>query len=119
MEANSFTVLISNTDDHLRNHAFLYQGQSGWRLSPVYDVNPVPVEVSPRVLSTAIDLEDTTASLAVALSVIGEFNIKPKLAQPIIQEVVLAVSQWRDVATSLGYARQNRTVWPRHLSMMI
>jgi len=41
-----FNVLISNTDDHLRNHAFLYESQKGWRLSPAYDMNPVPVDVN-------------------------------------------------------------------------
>ena len=35
-----FSVLISNTDDHLRNHGFLYEGNRGWRLSPAYDLNP-------------------------------------------------------------------------------
>ena len=58
-----FSILISNTDDHLRNHAFLYAGPAGWRLAPAYDVNPVPVDIKPRVLSTAIDLDDATASL--------------------------------------------------------
>ena len=35
-----FNILISNTDDHLRNHGFLYKGPAGWRLSPAYDLNP-------------------------------------------------------------------------------
>ena len=41
-----FNILISNTDDHLRNHGFLYAGQEGWRLSPAYDLNPVPTALS-------------------------------------------------------------------------
>jgi serine/threonine-protein kinase HipA len=49
-----FNVLISNTDDHLRNHAFVYVGTSGWRLSPAYDLNPVPTDIKPRMLSTSI-----------------------------------------------------------------
>ena len=36
-----FSMAISNTDDHLRNHGFLLT-EKGWRLSPMYDVNPVP-----------------------------------------------------------------------------
>ena len=40
-----FSVLISNTDDHLRNHGFLYDGPDGWRLAPAYDLNPVPVDI--------------------------------------------------------------------------
>ncbi|MBN4056426.1 type II toxin-antitoxin system HipA family toxin, partial [Rhodothermus sp. AH-315-K08] len=53
-----FTVLISNTDDHLRNHGFLYVGDAGWRLSPAYDLNPVPTDIRPRILSTAIEDQD-------------------------------------------------------------
>ena len=46
-----FNILISNTDDHLRNHGFLYAGQEGWRLSPAYDLNPVPTDIKPRILT--------------------------------------------------------------------
>lgn len=49
-----FTVLVSNTDDHRRNHGVLPSGTRGWRLSPLYDVNPTPIEVRPRRLVTAI-----------------------------------------------------------------
>ena len=70
-----FTILISNTDDHLRNHAFLYEGQNGWRLSPAYDLNPVPIDIKPRVLVTAITEDDNTASLALAFEVAGYFEI--------------------------------------------
>jgi serine/threonine-protein kinase HipA len=58
-----FNILISNTDDYLRNHAFLYPGGPGWRLSPAYDLNPVPIDIKPRILSTAINEEDSTGSL--------------------------------------------------------
>ena len=66
-----FNILISNTDDHLRNHGFLYTGQTGWRLSPAYDLNPMPVDLKPRVLSTAITEDDATASLPLAIEVAG------------------------------------------------
>jgi serine/threonine-protein kinase HipA len=39
-----FSILISNTDDHLSNHGFLWSGPAGWRLSPAYDLNPVPID---------------------------------------------------------------------------
>jgi serine/threonine-protein kinase HipA len=45
-----FNILISNTDDYLRNHAFLYPGGPGRRLSPAYDLNPVPIDIKPRIL---------------------------------------------------------------------
>lgn len=97
-----FSILISNTDDHLRNHGFLYEGQGGWRLSPVYDVNPVPVEVKERVLTTAISENDGTASLALALSVAGDFGLKKSEAQVIIAEVGAAVVNWRTIAGKTG-----------------
>ena len=100
-----FTVLISNTDDHLRNHGFLYQRHKGWRLSPVYDVNPTPVDIKMRLLSTAINFDDPTASIDLALSVIDDFRIKKLRAQEIIREVATAVSNWRSVATQFGLSK--------------
>lgn len=97
-----FTVLISDTDDHLRNHGFLYERHKGWRLSPAYDVNPTPAEIKSRMLSTSIDFDDPTASIDLALSVIDDFRIKKPRAHEIIREVVAAVSQWRSVATQFG-----------------
>ena len=49
-------VIISNVDDHLRNHGFLWADKAGWILSPAYDLNPVPTDLKPRILSTNIDL---------------------------------------------------------------
>jgi serine/threonine-protein kinase HipA len=44
-----FSILISNSDDHLRNHGFLYNPTGGWRLAPAYDLNPVPLDIKPRI----------------------------------------------------------------------
>ena len=63
-----FSILTGNTDDHLRNHGFL-RHLRGWVLSPAYDLNPNPD--SPDRLSTAIDLDDTHASIETALAVVG------------------------------------------------
>jgi serine/threonine-protein kinase HipA len=98
-----FNVLISNTDDHLRNHAFIYVGRSGWRLAPAYDINPVPTDVKPRLLSTSIAEDpDLSASLELALEVAGHFGLKPKAARQVIREVHDAVRDWRKVAKSFG-----------------
>jgi serine/threonine-protein kinase HipA len=97
-----FSILISNTDDHLRNHGFLWDGPAGWRLSPAYDVNPVPIDIKPRVLTTAIDMDDGTASLKLALEVAGYFELSPAGAQQIAAEVGKAVVRWRTTAKKLG-----------------
>lgn len=100
-----FTVLISNTDDHLRNHAFLYESQKGWRLSPAYDMNPVPLDVKPRILSTAIDPEDNNASLDLAFAAAEYFGLKKDEAKAIAAEVGAAVGQWRQEAQKAGIAK--------------
>ena len=96
-----FSVLVSNSDDHLRNHGFLYE-TAGWRLSPAYDMNPVPVDIKPRVLTTAIDEVDATASLDLALEVASHFGVKPDKAKRIVREVGAAVALWRRTALALG-----------------
>jgi serine/threonine-protein kinase HipA len=98
-----FTVLVSNTDDHLRNHGFLYRGNQGWRLSPAYDLNPVPTDVGPRVLSTAIgEGDDRSASVELAFLVAGHFGLEDAEAHEVVARVGQAVAQWRDVARGLG-----------------
>jgi serine/threonine-protein kinase HipA len=100
-----FNILISNTDDHLRNHGFLYAGQEGWRLSPAYDLNPVPVDIKPRILATAINEEDSTASLALAMEVAEYFELDEATARKIAAEVGKAVSKWRDEAARHGVGK--------------
>ena len=100
-----FTVLISNTDDHLRNHGFLYSGNAGWRLSPAYDLNPVPIDLKPRYLSTAIDLDDTQASIDLTLSVAHYFALDADGARAIANDVSRTVRDWRKVASGLGLSR--------------
>lgn len=97
-----FSILISNTDDHLRNHGFLYHNDQGWSLSPVYDINPTPTSIKARILTTAIDLDNGTASLDLALSVAKDFGLKPTEAKSIIQRIGLAVSKWKQHALTLG-----------------
>ena len=97
-----FSILISNTDDHLRNHGFLWAGPSGWRLSPAYDLNPVPTDIKPRVLSTTIDLDNGTASLKLALEVASYFELGEAEAHRIAGQTGQAVATWRKQAAKLG-----------------
>lgn len=93
----AFNILISNTDDHLRNHGFLYGGK-GWRLAPAFDLNPVPVELKARALSLAINEADNTAALEIALEVANHFGLKDRVAREIVREVGKAVSTWKEEA---------------------
>ena len=98
----AFNVLVSNTDDHLRNHGFLYEDGLGWRLSPAYDLNPTPTDIRPRVLATNIDEHDGTASLDRVLATAEYYGIGMGQAQRIAGEVGVAVATWREEADRLG-----------------
>jgi len=99
------SILISNTDDHLRNHGFLYEGPQGWRLAPAYDLNPVPADIKPRILSTTINQDDGTASLDSVLKVAKYFGLDGKEARKIAREVAEANGRWRAAAAALGLAK--------------
>jgi serine/threonine-protein kinase HipA len=99
-----FSILIANTDDHLRNHGFLYDAAGGWRLAPAYDLNPVPLDIRPRVLTTTIDEHDGTGSLELAFQTAAHYGLKPEKARTIAGEVSGAVNGWGQVAKSLNLA---------------
>lgn len=104
-----FNILVSNTDDHLRNHGFLHYS-GGWVLSPAYDMNPVPEDVGPRVLSLAIDEHgDRTANLQLALDAAEYYGLNSEEARQVAGEVAAAVSKWRELAGKFGIsaAQQN------------
>lgn len=97
----AFSILISNTDDHLRNIGFLHTSGSSWRLSPAFDLNPNP-EPGPRFLSTAIDDGETRASVSVLLEVAPFFRLDDGAAMDILREVHDAVQGWIEVAEANG-----------------
>ena len=89
-----FSICVSNTDDHLRNHGFLLT-RSGWRLAPAYDLNPEPDATG---LSLNISEEDNALDLDLAREVAPHFRIGPSEADRIVREVRTVVSDWRRVA---------------------
>ena len=97
-----FNVLCSNVDDHARNHGFLWSSEAGWVLSPAYDLNPVPVEIQPRILSTRINLDDATCDLELVLEVAEYFGLSNKDSRAIVREVASATEAWLDVARAHG-----------------
>jgi serine/threonine-protein kinase HipA len=100
-----FTILVSNTDDHLRNHGFLRRSTAGWSLSPAFDLNPNP-EGTAKHLATAIDETDTEASLTTALEVAGLFRLSETQARVIVGEVSTATERWRVIAEAAGLGRR-------------
>lgn len=95
-----FSVLISNTDDHLRNHGFLKLESNGWSLSPLYDVNPSADRTSNLQLN--IDETSSTTSVDLVLSVADYFGLTKKEAEAILKRQTTAVSEWQPIAKHLG-----------------
>lgn len=102
-----FNILVSNVDDHLRNHGFLMHGMSGWSLSPAYDLNPTPQDVRSRILTTAISVSDASCSIELAMQQGEYFNLRDAEIKKIVSNAAHAVNKWRQVAKSVGQsARQ-------------
>ena len=101
-----FSIAISNTDDHLRNHGFLLSNE-GWILSPAYDINPVAEGTG---LKLNISENDNTLDINVALGVIDFFRIKEKKAQEIISTVKNAVLKWQKIADELYLPRNEQAL---------
>jgi serine/threonine-protein kinase HipA len=102
----AFSILISNTDDHLRNHGFLHERGDSWTLSPAFDLNPDP-RPGPKDLSTAIDFTDTRASVDNLMRVADHFRLGTSDALAVVAEVTQAVARWRTVATSHGLRQRD------------
>ena len=66
---------------------------------------PVPVDIKPRVLSTAITMDDSTASLDLAYEVAEYFDLSLPEARRIAAQAGKAAGKWRTEATKLGLAK--------------
>ena len=96
-----FNVMAGNLDDHLRNHGFLYDHDNQWRLSPAYDLNPVPLAEKARELTTWISEEGPEADLDLARTATSYFALSAHRAEAIIDEVATAVAGWKEIARQL------------------
>ena len=89
-----FNLLITNVDDHLQNHGFLYAGNRHWRLAPAFDLNPFPDK--DRESKTWLTPESgPIESLAMLLEEAAYFNLSARDAVKVLAEVSGAVSRWR------------------------
>ncbi len=93
-----FNMLVSNTDDHLRNHGFIFVPGQGWRLSAAYDMNPVPESHS---LKLNISEADNAIDLDLARSVAPYFRLSIADADGIIEQSKAVVRQWPKIANNL------------------
>jgi len=100
-----FNVLVSNTDDHLRNHGFILVPGKGWRLSEAFDMNPVSGSFG---LTLNIGETDNSLDLDLVRSVAPFFRLKPKTADELIESSQAVVRQWRKIAGRLELSARAR-----------
>lgn len=97
-----FNMAVSNTDDHLRNHAFILK-KNGWVLSPLYDVNPVPYGDE---LSLNVNEYDNRISIPLAIETAHRFGIKKEDAIRMADEITETVRQnWEKLAAKYRLSR--------------
>jgi len=92
-----FSVGVSNTDDHLRNHGFMLT-RKGWRLSPAYDINP---NQDGTGLSLNISEDDNSLDFNLCLEVAEYFRWTLKEAKVYITRVQKEISKWNLLAKEL------------------
>jgi len=100
-----FNMLVSNTDDHLRNHGFILVPGRGWRLSEAFDMNPEPDAPGLRL---NVSEADNARDMELARSVAGYFRVKPAAAGEIIARFQRVVGQWRRLAGRLGIPQREQ-----------
>jgi serine/threonine-protein kinase HipA len=101
-----FSICVSNTDDHLRNHGFILTPE-GWVLSPAYDINPVETG---NGLKLNITENDNVLDLTLALDVCMYFKLSKNRAEEIIEEVKSSVKNWRIIASKYGISHTEQEV---------
>lgn len=98
-----FNMAVTNTDDHLRNHAFILV-ENGWILSPLYDVNPVPYGDE---LSLNVDEEDNSINIDLAIQTAFRFGISKTEAEAYAKEILSTVREsWEKIAAGYGLTRR-------------
>jgi serine/threonine-protein kinase HipA len=99
-----FSIAVSNSDDHLRNHGFLLTPE-GWELSPAYDINP---NESAQGLSLNISLESNALDFSLAVEVAEYFRVSEEEAKEIIEQTRKEVSNWQKLAEEFGISRSEQ-----------
>jgi len=93
-----FSISVSNTGDHLRNHGFILT-EKGWILSPAFDINP-----NKQGTGLTLNISDTDNSLEydLALEVAEYFSLKKDKEEKIIVDIKGKVGDWKAVADKYG-----------------
>ena len=102
-----FNILVTNDDDHLRNHGFVWDPRlSGWALSPLYDVMPRAAVATERYLHLGVGPQGRLADLDNALAAHAKFTLSQSKACEIMSNVWAVVREWRVYFDQYGVAEE-------------
>ena len=97
-----FSMAVSNTDDHFRNHGFILE-EKGWVLSPMYDVNP---DIYGEFLSLNVDEDNSAIDFALAIEAAPYYEISTEQAKKNVTAIRKTVADnWRSLAGKYGISR--------------
>ncbi|CAN5167855.1 type II toxin-antitoxin system HipA family toxin [soil metagenome] len=103
-----FNVLVTNDDDHLRNHGFLL-GAAGWRLSPLYDVVPKPQVGHERTLVLRVGPQGRAATVANAVAGAAAFHLTREDAESEAAAMAAKVwNRWDALYAEAGVSKADR-----------
>lgn len=103
-----YNILVSNDDDHLRNHGFIHDPVlRGWQLSPLYDVMPRPGITQERLLHLGVGASGRLATLDNALSSCGRFGLTEDAALSIMARLWQKVREWRVYFEGYGVEKRD------------
>lgn len=97
-----FSMAVSNTDDHFRNHGFILS-HDGWELSPLYDVNP---DIYGEYLSLNVDADNSSIDFELAVQAAPYYGIGKKYAVQEVDKIKNTVREnWKELAKKYGISR--------------
>lgn len=96
-----FNGLVSNTDDHPRNHGFLFT-ENGYKLSPVYDIVPKPEAGTSRYLAMEFGDQGRLFNLDNLLSRCDAFDLSRDQAKKIFDEWKSKLTKWHSYYSAQG-----------------
>lgn len=98
----AFSMAVSNTDDHLRNHGFIIT-EGGWYLSPLYDVNP---NSDGDILSLNVDENSNLIDFDLAVAASKHYGLSTKQATEEVANIKAVVEDnWRRIAKRYDLSR--------------
>lgn len=109
----AFNAMVTNNDDHPRNHALIHT-QAGWRLSPAYDILPVPlVSLERRDLAMEVGRFGRAAAMYNVLSKCEAFGLTREAAQALVDATLSVVRGWRGFFAARGVNQRDITMLER------